>query len=80
MYQIEKDIGLISHLGTIKKVIFLLCGGIGIGSYLTTLTFILEWAKKFLSPNIEKRINIGLGIALLIFGLYFLVRSLHVLI
>ncbi|OSS42649.1 Transporter, LysE family [Desulfurella amilsii] len=80
VYQIQKDIGLIVSFNTIEKVIFLLAGGLGIASYLVTLTFILKWAKKFLSEKIEKRINIGLGIALLVFGLYFLIRSLHVLI
>jgi threonine/homoserine/homoserine lactone efflux protein len=80
VYQIQKDIGLIVNFNTIEKVIFLLAGGLGIASYLVTLTFILKWAKKFLSEKIEKRINIGLGITLLIFGLYFLVKSLNVLI
>ena len=80
VYQIQKDVGLIVNFDTTEKVFFLLAGGLGIASYLVTLTFILKWAKKFLSEKIEKRINIGLGIALLVFGLYFLVRSLRVLI
>lgn len=80
VYQIQKDIGLAVGFNATEKVCFLLAGGIGIGSYLVTLTFLLKWAKKFLSEKIEKRINIGLGIALLLFGMYFLIRSLHVLI
>ena len=80
VYQIQKDIGLINGYTTLDKVCFLFAGGFGIASYLVTLTFVLKWAKKFLSEKIEKRINIGLGIALLVFGLYFLVRSLRVLI
>ncbi|SDC75617.1 Threonine/homoserine/homoserine lactone efflux protein [Desulfurella multipotens] len=80
VYQIQKDIGLINGYTALDKVCFLFAGGFGIASYLVTLTFVLKWAKKFLSEKIEKRINIGLGIALLVFGLYFLVRSLRVLI
>ncbi len=79
VYQIQKDIGLIVKFNTIEKILFLFAGGVGIASYLVTLTFLLKWAKKFLSEKIEKRINIGLGIALLLFGIYFFVRSLHVL-
>jgi len=80
VYQIQKDIGLIVHFNDLEKILFLLCGGLGIGSYLVTLTFVLKWAKNFLSEKVERRINITLAIALFIFGLYFLIRSLKVLI
>ncbi len=79
VYQIQQDIGLINNYNTLDKVCFLFAGGLGIASYLVTLTFILKWAKKFLSEKSEKRINIALGIALLTFSIYFLIRSLRIL-
>ncbi len=75
---IEKNIGLIKHFTTETHLLLLLFGGLGIASYLVTLTFILKWAKKFLSDKTERKINIGLGIVLLVLGFYFLFRFLQV--
>ncbi|MBN2614409.1 MAG: LysE family transporter [Bacteroidales bacterium] len=75
---IEERIGLIKHFTTNTHLLFLLFGGLGIASYLVTLSFILKWAKKFLSEKTERKINMGLGILLLILGFYFLFRFVQV--
>ncbi len=75
---IERNIGLITNFTTRTHLLFLLFGGLGIASYLVCLSFILRWAKKFLSEKTERKINFSLGVALLIFGLYFLFRFLQV--
>jgi len=75
---IEGRIGLIQKFTTDTHLLFLLFGGLGIGSYLVTLTFVLRWAKKFLSDPTERKINLSLGIVLVLLGFYFLFRFLQV--
>jgi hypothetical protein len=75
---IEKSIGLIKNFSNNTHLLFLLFGGLGIASYLVSLSFILRWAKKFLSDKTERKINLSLGLALLIIGFYFLFRFLQV--
>jgi len=75
---IEGRIRLIENFTTNTHLLFLLFGGLGIASYLVSLSFILRWAKKFLSDKTEGKINFSLGIALLIIGLYFLFRFLQI--
>ena len=75
---IEERVGLIKHFTTNTHLLFLLFGGLGIASYLVTLSFVLKWAKKFLSDKTERKINIGLGILLVLLGFYFLFRFIQV--
>ncbi len=75
---IEARIGLIEKFTTNTHLLFLLFGGIGIGSYLVTLSFVLRWANKFLSDTTERKINLSLGIILIVIGFYFLFRFLQV--
>lgn len=75
---IEKSIGLIKNFTNSTHLLFLLFGGLGIASYLVSLSFVLHWAKKFLSDKTERKINFSLGVVLFIFGFYFLFRFLQV--
>ncbi len=75
---IEARIGLIEKFTTNTHLLFLLFGGLGIGSYLVTLSFVLRWANKFLSDTTERKINLSLGIILIVIGFYFLFRFLQV--
>jgi threonine/homoserine/homoserine lactone efflux protein len=75
---IEQGLGLIKEFSASTHLLFLLFGGAGIASYLVTLSFILKWAKKFFSSKIERKINVGLGISLVVLGFYFLLRFLQV--
>lgn len=73
---IEQQIGLIDNFSGSTHLLLILFGGLGLASYLTTLSFTLLWAKKFISDKTERRINLFLGIALILLGIYFAFRFL----
>lgn len=75
--QIVKDLKLVHAFTPAISVSFLFFGGLGIGSYLTTLAMVLHWAKKFLSDKFMHRINFWMGVALIVLSLYFLIRSIQ---
>lgn len=77
--RIIKDLGLVSDFDFTTSLLFLIAGGMGIGSYLSTLTNILHWAKKFISNTISKKVSYGLGITLVLLSFYFLFSSLRTL-
>lgn len=77
--RIIRDLGLVSDFDANTSLLFLIAGGAGIGSYLSTLTNILHWAKKFISNKISKKVNYGLGIILIVLACYFLFSSLRTL-
>jgi threonine/homoserine/homoserine lactone efflux protein len=74
-----KDLNIIQTFTPTLSVLFLVFGGLGLASYLTTLTMILHWVKKFVSGNIMYRINIAMGIVLILISIYFLYGSLKIL-
>ncbi len=78
--RIVRDLGLVSDLAPRVSLLFLIAGGLGLASYLFTLANMLHWAKKFISSEIMKRVNYGLGVVLVLLSIYFLVTSLHTLI
>lgn len=73
--QFLKDLNLVSSFTPTLYAFFLLFGGLGLASYLTTLTLVLHWAKKFVSDRIMQRIYLALGIVLILFAVYFAGRS-----
>lgn len=75
---IEQQIGLIDNFSELTHLLLILFGGLGLASYLTSLSFILLWAKKFISDKTERRINLFLGIALILLGFYFAFRFFEV--
>ncbi len=77
--RIIRDLGLVSDFDANTSLLFLIAGGAGIGSYLSTLTNILHWAKKFISNKISKKVNYSLGITLIVLACYFLFSSLRTL-
>ncbi len=77
--KIIKDVGLVPKFDTDTSLLFLAVGGFGLASYLTTLANILHWAKNFISNEMMKKVNYGLGVVLILLSFYFLVSSLHVL-
>jgi threonine/homoserine/homoserine lactone efflux protein len=77
--KIIKDIGLVSKFDTNASLMFLMMGGIGLCSYLITLANILHWAKNFISNEMMKKVNYGLGVVLVLLSFYFLISSLHTL-
>ena len=77
--RIIKDFALVTDFSTKISVMFLITGGLGLASYLFTLANMLHWAKKFISNEIMKKVNYGLGVVLVLLSFYFLINSLHVL-
>ena len=78
--RIIKDFGLVTDFSAKISVMFLIAGGLGLASYLFLLSNMLHWAKKFISNEIMKKVNYGLGVVLVLLSFYFLISSLHALI
>ena len=74
-----KDLNVIQTFTPTLSVLFLVFGGLGLASYLTTLTLVLHWVKKFVSGEMMYRINIAMGIVLILISIYFLYGSLTTL-
>jgi threonine/homoserine/homoserine lactone efflux protein len=77
--KIVRDLGLVRAFDLEISLLFLVCGGLGLATYLTSLAFVLQWAKKFVSEKFMHRIHFALGIVLVLLSVYFLVSSLKVL-
>ncbi len=77
--RIVKDFGLVTDFNTNNSILFLIFGGLGIASYLSTLTNILHWAKKFITNAMTKKVNFALGIVLVLLSFYFLIYALRIL-
>ncbi|MDA8432152.1 MAG: LysE family transporter [Nitrospiraceae bacterium] len=69
------DIGLIDALTQRVAVFFLLAGGLGLASYLTLLSLVLYWLKRFISEKRIRQINIGFGVVLILLAFYFAYSS-----
>lgn len=69
-------IGLVRSFSPGLSALFLLFGGLGLASYLSLLTMVLYWAKKFISDSAMKKIYYSMGIVLLLLSFYFLLHSL----
>jgi len=74
--QIVRHLQLVDTLTPAVSLLFLFFGGLGLATYLTTLTLVLHWAKKFVSNKAMQKIYLVLGIVLVILSIYFLVSSL----
>ncbi len=77
--KLMKDLNLVTNFDTKITVLFLVAGGLGLATYLFTLTNILHWAKKFISNEMMKKVNFGLGIILVLLSFYFLFSALRTL-
>ncbi len=77
--RIIKDLGLVENFDPNVSLMFLAAGGLGLASYLFSLSNALHWAKKFISNEMMKKVNYGLGFVLILLSFYFLGTSLHTL-
>ncbi len=77
--RIIKDLALVQNFDMKTSILFVVTGGIGIASYLTTLTNLLHWAKKLINDKMIKKVNSGLGFLLILLSFYFLLTSLKAL-
>ncbi len=77
--KIIKDLNLVMEFSSSINLLFLLAGGLGLASYLFTLSNVLHWAKKYISNEMMKKVNFGLGFVLVLLSFYFLFSSLRTL-
>jgi threonine/homoserine/homoserine lactone efflux protein len=77
--QIVRHLDLVDTFTPPLSLAFVLCGALGLSTYLTALAVALHWAKKFFSHKAMKKIHVALGFVLIALSLYFLVNSLRIL-
>jgi threonine/homoserine/homoserine lactone efflux protein len=77
--QIVRHLDLVDTFTPALAISFVLCGALGLSTYLTALAVGLHWAKKFFSSKAMKKIYVALGLVLILLSLYFLINSLRIL-
>jgi len=77
--QIVRHINLVDTFTPALAISFVLCGALGLVTYLTALAVALHWAKKFFTNKAMKKIYVALGLVLIMLSLYFLINSLRIL-
>lgn len=77
--QVIRDLKLVDTFTPAISIAFLSFGGLGLASYLTTLATVLRWAKQFFSNKVMHRTYLAMGVVLVILSVYFLIRSISVL-
>ena len=77
--QVVKDLELVNTFTPTLSASFLIFGGLGLASYLTTLALVLHWVKQFVSNKVMGRMYFVLGVVLVILSGYFLMSSIKVL-
>lgn len=77
--QVVKDLELVNTFTPTLSASFLIFGGLGLASYLTTLALVLHWVKQFVSNKVMRRTYFVLGVVLVILSGYFLMSSIKVL-
>jgi threonine/homoserine/homoserine lactone efflux protein len=77
--QVVKDLKLVNTFTPTLSVSFLIFGGLGLASYLTTLALVLHWVKQFVTNKVMRRTYFVLGVVLVILSVYFLMSSIKVL-
>jgi threonine/homoserine/homoserine lactone efflux protein len=77
--QVVKDLELVNTFTPTLSASFLIFGGLGLASYLTTLALVLHWVKQFVSNKVMGRTYFVLGVVLVILSVYFLMSSIKVL-
>ncbi len=74
-----KDVGISMELTTTSRLFFLVAGCLGIGSYLSLLAITIHRRHKSFSQVHVQSITRWFGIAMIVFALYFVVRSIMML-
>jgi threonine/homoserine/homoserine lactone efflux protein len=74
--QVVKDLKLVNTFTPAISVSFLVFGGLGLASYLTTLALVLHWVKQFVSNKVVEWTYFVLGVVLVILSAYFLISSI----
>jgi threonine/homoserine/homoserine lactone efflux protein len=74
-----KDISIAPDLTNATRVIFLIAGCFGIGSYLSLLAVVIYRRHKLLSQKHVRSITRWFGIVMILFAVYFVIRSVMML-
>jgi threonine/homoserine/homoserine lactone efflux protein len=74
-----RDIGIAPELTNTSRVFFLLAGCFGIGSYLSLFAAIIYRRHKSFSPKHVRSITRWFGIVMILFAIYFVIRSVIML-
>ncbi len=74
-----KDIGIAPELTNTTRVIFLIAGCLGLGSYLSLFAVIIYRRHKLLSQKHVRSITRWFGIVMILFAIYFVIRSVIIL-
>jgi threonine/homoserine/homoserine lactone efflux protein len=77
--KIIKDLKIIPAFDPVSSVLFIFFVVLGMIGYLTALIFLLNWAHKFISLHVMRKINFSLAIMLCALALYFLFSSFSLL-
>ena len=77
--QIVRHLDLVDTFTPALSLSFVLCGVLGLATYLTALAVALHWAKKFFSNKAMKKIYVALGLVLIVLSLVFLINSFRIL-
>lgn len=75
--RIIKDVGLVTDFDFNNSLMYLVSGGVGLASYLSVLTNVLHWAKKFISNEMLRKVYYILGAVLILLSVYFLINGIH---
>ncbi len=71
-----QDLGVAHTLTATSRFFFLLAGVLGIGSYLTLFSIVIHRRHQSFSPKGARRVTRGFGVAMILFAIYFVVRSI----
>lgn len=75
--KVTQDLGLATRFSPHVSVVFLVFGGLGLGSYLTGLAFVLRRIKHMISPRVQHAVYVALGILLVVLAGYLLATALR---
>jgi threonine/homoserine/homoserine lactone efflux protein len=78
--KIIRDLKILSVFTPLSSIIFIFFVVLGMVSYLVFLVFLLDWAHKFISLNVMRKINFSLAVFLCILSMYFLYSSFNLMI
>jgi threonine/homoserine/homoserine lactone efflux protein len=75
---IAEKLGVVESFTPKSSLLFILAGGLGLGSYLTALAFFLRRVKHFFPVHVLRRVYFWLGIVLVGLSFLFILGSLKI--
>ncbi len=73
--KLARDLGIVESFTASQSAVFILFGGLGLASYLTTLTFVLRRIHHMIGPGMQQRIHRIMGVVLVALAAYMLIRA-----